>query len=80
MPGLALHCNSVLHSWGLGFLRPGRHDVKGRHLYKGAALLVLLLLQQHTGFEEGSRQSSVNMFRSIDVRPEYTKASISIFF
>ena len=80
MPGLALHCNSVLHSWGLRFLRPGRHDVKRCHLYEGAALLVLLVLQQHTSFEEGSRLSSMNMYCSIDVPPRYTKASISTFF
>ena len=27
MPGLALHCYSVMYSWRFSFLRPGWHNV-----------------------------------------------------
>ena len=77
---LALHSDPVLRGWTIKLLWPGWDHMQGGDLYEGAALLVLLVLQQHTSFEEGSRLSSMNMYRSIDVPPRYTKASISTFF
>ena len=47
-PGLALHGDSVLRGRLVALLRPRLDDVQQRNLDQRAALLVLLILRQHT--------------------------------
>ena len=47
-PALALHSDSVLRGRLVTLLRPRLGDVQQRNLDQRAALLVLLILRQHT--------------------------------